>query len=94
MSAYQVVTTLKDTFGTSIELFEEQNGEPYTLLVELVIDGQNYAFFTNDEMKKDDEILILKYAQDADGEYELITIDNDDEWEDVEEVYGEYMFQE
>jgi uncharacterized protein YrzB (UPF0473 family) len=94
MSAtYEVVTTLKDLFGTSIELFEEAEGEDYTLLAELVINGTNYAFFSNDDLKKDDEVFILKYAVDAEGEYELITVDNDDEWEDVSEIFDEYMLQ-
>lgn len=88
-----MVTTLKDLFGTSIELFEESDAEAYTLLAELVINGTNYAFFSNDELKKDDEVYILKYALDADGEYELITVDDDDEWEDVSEIFDEYMLQ-
>lgn len=92
-SKFQVVTTLKDLFGTSIELFEESDAEAYTLLAELVINGTNYAFFSNDELKKDDEVYILKYALDADGEYELITVDDDDEWEDVSEIFDEYMLQ-
>ena len=92
--AFEVVTTLKELFGTSIELFDEKDAEPYTLLAELVINGQPYAFFSNDELKKDDEVYILKYALDADGEYELITVDDDDEWEDVAELFDEYMAQE
>jgi uncharacterized protein YrzB (UPF0473 family) len=78
---------VEDTFQTLAE------GEDYTLLAELVINGTNYAFFSNDDLKKDDEVFILKYAVDADGEYELITVDNDDEWEDVAEIFDEYMLQ-
>lgn len=91
--AFEVVTTLKDLFGTSIELFDEKDAESYTLLAELVINGQAYAFFSNDEMKKDDEVVILRYALDANGEYELITVDDEDEWEDISEMFDEYMLQ-
>jgi uncharacterized protein YrzB (UPF0473 family) len=91
--AFEVVTTLKDLFGTSIELFDEKDAEPYTLLAELSVNGQAYAFFTTDDMKKDDEVVILKYALDANGEFELITVDDEDEWEDVAEMFDEYMLQ-
>lgn len=94
MSEVKALTVLRDNFGDEIELFEDEDGEAYTLLAELEVRGKRYAFFQNEELKQEDEIYILQYTQDEQGQFELSTIDDDDEWEDIAEIYDEFTHSE
>ncbi|WNR45904.1 DUF1292 domain-containing protein [Paenibacillus roseipurpureus] len=86
---------LRKTYGDDILLSDDQSEQTvYHLLKEFVYENQTYAVMQSDELKKDDEVALFRVVTSADGEYELVTIDDDDEWETVSELYDEMMFPE
>ncbi|MDD9269796.1 DUF1292 domain-containing protein [Paenibacillus sp. GCM10023248] len=84
---------LRKAYGDDIILFDEQNESTvYHLLKEFVYEGQTYAVLQSDQLKKEDEVAVFRVTTDADGQYELETIEDDDEWETVSELYDEMVF--
>lgn len=89
----QPTDVLRKTYGDAIILFDEQNeSTEYRLLKEFVYENRTYAVLQSDELKKDDEFDVFRVVEGADGEYELVTIEDDDEWETVSELYDEMVF--
>ncbi|MGG1515851.1 DUF1292 domain-containing protein [Paenibacillus oryzisoli] len=89
----QPTDVLRKTYGDAIILFDEQNeSTEYRLLKEFVYENRTYAVLQSDELKKDDEFDVFRVVESADGEYELVTIEDDDEWETVSELYDEMVF--
>ncbi|GAB6990826.1 DUF1292 domain-containing protein [Paenibacillus pini] len=95
-SAEQAVWTsvLKEAFGPTVEL-EDVDGTTlvYDLVAEFEISGQSYAVL---QQPGDDsgEHDILKVVTSPEGNLELATIDDDDEWENITELYDEMTFPE
>ncbi|MDR0266823.1 DUF1292 domain-containing protein [Paenibacillus sp.] len=93
-SADQAVWTsvLKEAFGPTVEL-EDEDGttEVYDLAAEFEVGGQIYAVLQSPG-DNDGEYNILKVVKLPDGNLELATIDDDDEWENVTELYDEMTF--
>ncbi|UJF31942.1 DUF1292 domain-containing protein [Paenibacillus hexagrammi] len=86
-------SVLRNAYGNDIILFDEQDESTvFHLLKEFVHDNVTYAVLQSDELKKDDEIAIFRVVPGADEQYELETIEDDDEWETVSELYDEMMF--
>ncbi|MGO4269606.1 DUF1292 domain-containing protein [Paenibacillus sp. TAF58] len=86
---------LRKTYGDDIILFDEQNESTvYHLLKEFVYGNTTYAVLQSDELKKEDEVAVFRVTTDSDGQYELETIEDDDEWETVSEIYDEMVFPE
>ncbi|MFC5447188.1 DUF1292 domain-containing protein [Paenibacillus aestuarii] len=84
---------LRNAYGDDIILSDEQSDSTvYRLLKEFVFEGKTYAVLQSEELKKEDEVEIFRVVQDAEGTYELETIDDDDEWETVSELYDEMVF--
>lgn len=84
---------LRKAYGDDIILFDEQNESTvYHLLKEFVYENKTYAVLQSDELKKEDEVAVFRVTQGADGEYELETIEDDDEYETVSELYDEMVF--
>ncbi|MCY9663424.1 DUF1292 domain-containing protein [Paenibacillus alginolyticus] len=84
---------LRKTYGDDIILFDEQNESTvYHLLKEFVYGNYTYAVLQSDELKKEDEVAVFRVTTDSDGQYELETIEDDDEWETVSELYDEMVF--
>ncbi len=93
-SADQAVWTsvLKEAFGPTVELEDEDGSiEVYDLTAEFEIGGQTYAVLQSPE-DGDGEYNILKVVKAEDGSLELATIDDDDEWENITELYDEMTF--
>jgi len=84
---------LRNAYGDDIILSDEQSDSTvYRLLKEFVFEGHTYAVLQSEALKKEDEVEIFRVVQDAEGTYELETIDDDDEWETVSELYDEMVF--
>jgi len=84
---------LRNAFGDDIILFDEQNESTvYRLLTEFVHGGVSYAVLQSEALKKEDEVAIFRIVTGPDGQHELETIEDDDEWETVSEIYDEMMF--
>ncbi|RRJ67052.1 DUF1292 domain-containing protein [Paenibacillus oralis] len=96
-TADQVVwsSRVRDAYGPVVEL-EEESGKAAYYKVEREFDvaGAAYAVLLPEQAGRDDEPEIFKIVEAADGSLELITIDDDDEWENVSELYDELTFPE
>lgn len=85
-------SVLRNVYGDDIILLDEQNESVvYHLVMEFEHEDRKYAVLQSDDMQKDDEVELFRIAQSEDG-YELETIDDDDEWETVSELYDELAF--
>jgi uncharacterized protein YrzB (UPF0473 family) len=92
MSGIQQLNTLREAFGDDIILFDEQNeSTAYRILAEFAHEGRSYAVLQSEALRKEDEVAIFRIAP-GEGEPELETIEDDDEWETVSELYDEMAF--
>lgn len=92
-SRAESLRTLREAYGNEIVLFDEQDESvAYRILAEFRHDGNDYAVLQSEELKKEKEVAIFKIAVSGDGEPELETIEDDDEWETVSEIYDEMSF--
>ncbi|OWA36560.1 DUF1292 domain-containing protein [Saccharibacillus sp. O23] len=96
-SASQVVYTnkLEQVYGLYVELIDE-NAESvtYRIVKEFEVGGGAYAVLQNETVGADDDVQILKIETSPSGEVQLSTIDDDDEWENVAELFDELTFPE
>lgn len=85
-----ITTRLQEAFGTEVEL-EEANGKsvPYKLLAEFEVHGQGYAVLQS-LTSKNEEYELLRVVFTAEGLPELHTIEDDEEWENIAELYDEW----
>lgn len=88
-------TKVKEAIGTTLELTDE-SGKPsyYVLEQEFDIAGKSYAVLVSDEPSSNQEPEIFQVVQNDEGQLELATIDDDDEWENISELYDELTFSE
>lgn len=85
---------LRNAYGDDIILVDEQDESvAFRILAEFAFENRKYAVLQSEELKKDDEVAIFRIEQTETG-YELETIEDDDEWETVSELYDEMMFPE
>jgi uncharacterized protein YrzB (UPF0473 family) len=84
---------LREAFGDDIILYNEhEESVVYRIVAEFLVGEQGYAVLEKETPKKDDEPEIFRVAPNADGELEVETIDDDEEWENVSELYDEMTF--
>ncbi|WP_410772559.1 DUF1292 domain-containing protein [Fontibacillus sp. BL9] len=96
-SADQVVWTsrVNDAFGPVVELQDDAGKVSYyNVEKEFDVAGASYAVLRPENGDDDEEHEIFKILTAADGSLELITIDDDEEWENVSELYDELTFPE
>ncbi|WP_438444252.1 DUF1292 domain-containing protein [Gorillibacterium sp. sgz5001074] len=94
MKTYQVsdvkpVTLLKEAFGEEVTLDDGADSEPYRVLKEFELDGRLYAVLQSDAMKREEELALFRIISDEQGELQLETVEDDEEWETVLELYDE-----
>jgi uncharacterized protein YrzB (UPF0473 family) len=83
---------LRSAYGDDIILYDDRDESVvYKLLSEFQLGSQTYAVLQQDHAK-DDEPEIYRVITGDDGELELETIEDDDEWENVSELYDEMVF--
>lgn len=86
---------VRDAFGPVVELEDETGGVSYYNVVqEFDAAGAAYAVLRLENASRDEEPEIFKIIVSGDGSLELVTIDDDDEWENVSELYDELTFPE
>lgn len=91
--AVQEIRTLRESFGEQVVLLDEQDESvAYRILAEFRHEGNDYAVLQSEQLKKEQEVALFKIAVSGDGEPELETIEDDDEWETVAELYDELSF--
>jgi uncharacterized protein YrzB (UPF0473 family) len=85
---------LRSAYGDDIILYDDRDQSVvYKLLSEFQLGDQLYAV-VQQEKSKNEEPEIYKVSFDSEGEPELETIEDDDEWENVSELYDEMTFPE
>ncbi|GIP31444.1 DUF1292 domain-containing protein [Paenibacillus sp. J2TS4] len=96
MDGYQLkdakpIDVLKQAFGEEIILDDEESSRTYVLLTEFSIGQHEYAVLVPAESGKDEEASVFRITRNPAGDPELETIDDDDEWEMVSEIYDEMV---
>ncbi|MED4603539.1 DUF1292 domain-containing protein [Paenibacillus validus] len=94
-SASEAVPTrqLREAYGDDIILYDEhQESVVYRIVSELVRNGQGYAMLEKAKPGKEDEPEVFRVTRNEDGELALETIEDDDEWEEVSELFDEWTF--
>jgi uncharacterized protein YrzB (UPF0473 family) len=86
------INELKNVYGEDIILLNDQEeSEVFRILAEFEWQGVAYAVLQSNIQKKLDETAIFRIIKNE-GQIELETIEDDDEWEDVSELYDELSF--
>lgn len=84
---------LREAYGNDIILYDEhQESVVYRIVSELILNGQGYAMLEKAKPGKEDEPEVYRVSLTDDGELELETIEDDDEWENVSELFDEWTF--
>jgi len=85
------VHQLKEAMGSSFTMLDDQDQEyEFNLLLELIADGQHYAYFQSPDSEEGD-IEVLKVTS-TNGEFDLLNIDSDEEWETAAELFDEWTY--
>jgi uncharacterized protein YrzB (UPF0473 family) len=84
--------SLTERFGAEVELQGADGTAVYRILAELALDGRRYAILQSDAMRKEDDIEVFRIEVDPDGEPELATVEDDEEWEKAAEAYDDMQF--
>ncbi len=89
----QAPAQLRSRYGDRVELRSE-GGETlvYRISAELIVNGNRYAVLQTEEMLQDDEIEVFKVLGDANGEAELESVADEEEWELVAEAFDDMQF--
>jgi len=88
-----LISVLKDAFGEAVTLDDGGKEKTYDILSEFRLGESEYAVLQEDGPGSDAEVLLLRITRDQDGNLELESIDDDDEWEAIAEVYDEMTFE-
>ena len=84
---------LRQLYGDSVELFNEDGSAlSYRILAELTVEGKRYAVLQSEAMKQEDEIEVFRVIADTDGETQLETVSDEEEWELVAEAFDDSQF--
>ncbi|HEX7056367.1 MAG TPA: DUF1292 domain-containing protein [Bacilli bacterium] len=91
--AAQQTRLLRDKFGDVVELADDRGANvEHRILYECSLHGRNYAVLQSETLKKEDEYAIFRAVLDEHGETQLETIEDDDEWDEVAEMYDDFLF--
>ena len=87
------ISLLKEAFGEAVTLTDQGEDNTYLIVSEFRLGENDYAVLQPDESEAEDEYMIFRIVRDETGALELETIDDDDEWEAIAEVYDEMSFE-
>ena len=86
------IQLLHEAFGEYITLTDDSEDHICRLLSEFHIAGSDYAVLQPEDADED-EYVLYRIVKTDEGELELESIDDDEEWEAVAEVYDEMTFE-
>ncbi|UUZ84468.1 DUF1292 domain-containing protein [Paenibacillus sp. P26] len=95
---YQLTDTeptrqLREAYGDDIILYDaREESVVYRIVSEFLLGGQGYAMLEKAKPGKEDEPEIFRVSRKSDGELELETIEDDDEWDHIAELFDELTF--
>ena len=86
----------EEYIGDEIFTLTDENGEEseFALIGSTEVDGVRYVALVPVEDNECGEYVILKFATDEDGEEVLITIDDDDEFDRIADIFEDELFDE
>jgi len=88
----KLVSRLRDHYGDEVILSEDGKDEPVTYRIALEFDVQDKSYVllqAEGDSGGDREPLVFRVIPQADGEFDIETIEDDEEWEDVSELADE-----
>lgn len=87
------LTPLKDAYGDWIELTDE-HGEAmvFRIMAELEHGGRRYAVVQSEAMQQEDDIEVFRIVPNEAGDPVLETVTDDEEWEQIAEMYDDLQF--
>jgi uncharacterized protein YrzB (UPF0473 family) len=87
------MSDLRKIYGDNVELLGE-DGTPQSFRIknEITVGGNQYAVLQSEAMLEEDEIEVFRIVIEADGNMQLETITDEDEWEQVAEAYDDIQF--
>jgi uncharacterized protein YrzB (UPF0473 family) len=89
----KVVELIKKVHGDHVILFDEQGDElEFHLLKEIEWNRKVYAILQHPDDEDEVEIFLVSLA--ADGSYELETIEDEEEWEKIAEIFDDLFYNE
>lgn len=83
---------LRDIYGDELVLTEggREGASVYKLVLEFEIEGSMYVVLQAEDGVPDrDEPLVYRVTASSDGDYEIETIQDDEEWENISELVDE-----
>ena len=84
---------LRQRYGDSVELQADGGAVlTYRIAAELIVADARYAILQTKEMQRDDEIEVFKIVGNSDGELELESVADEEEWELVAEAFDDMQF--
>jgi uncharacterized protein YrzB (UPF0473 family) len=86
-------SSLETAFGNFVEL--DGNGgttETYRILAELEIESRRYAVLQSESMRKEGDIEVFRITVNGEGNLQLETVEDDEEWERAAEAYDDSQF--
>jgi uncharacterized protein YrzB (UPF0473 family) len=72
---------------------EQDESVVLKIVAEFAVGGRTYVVLQADGTAGSDDVEIFRASPAAGGEWELETIEDDDEWENISELYDEMTFQ-
>ena len=87
------ITLLHSVYGEEVTLIDQGEEITHRIAMEFHLGESDYAVLQQSQQKVPDEYVLFRIVRDESGELELETIDDDDEWEAVAEVYDELTFE-
>jgi uncharacterized protein YrzB (UPF0473 family) len=85
--------SLKDVYGDFVELNGDGGtAETYRIAAELAIEGRLYAILQSESMREEGEIEVFRIAADVQGNLQLETVEDDEEWERAAEAFDDLQF--
>ncbi|HZG76373.1 MAG TPA: DUF1292 domain-containing protein [Paenibacillus sp.] len=98
MSEYTVANVvranrLRETYGEEIVLFEDdaEDERVHKIVMEFDVAGRSYVVLRPEDADADDddETSVFRVTAAGEGEFEIETIEDDEEWENVSELVDE-----
>ena len=84
---------LREVFGNEIELVSEHGSlDKFEIKAEFQLGPYVYAALQSPVMKKEQEVELFRVILTDNGEPQLETIEDDDEWELAAEAYDDLLF--
>jgi uncharacterized protein YrzB (UPF0473 family) len=87
------LTTLRQAYGDQVELQGDDGASQlFRILAEITVSDNIYAILQSEAMQQEDEFEVFRVVTDPNGDIQLETITDEEEWERVSEAYDDSQF--